>query len=488
MNGMLPLRFARSALCVRHSRFTVAVATAVLAGVTFASLSSSPLFVREAHAQKVDPEVQKHFQVGNQLYEEGRYPDALVEYDAAYAKSKNWKILYNRGQCLVMLKREPEAIDDFEQYLKEGGDQVPATRRNDVETDIAKLKERLGTITVDGAPAGSEVWVDARRIGTTPLPKALLAGAGTHDIEVHPPPNFGAQPFRQTVAVVAGGKATVNVSFGSPEVALTPDAPTSGAQPQPADVPPPSQIAPVLPKRPPGGLASPAVNLALQLGTSIPAGDYHGGDARALGALELAVAYRINGFFELGIFASGAAGTYGVQSSVSSGYDASLGRVSVDSNADYSYGILGVRGRMHLLRTKQIDGWFGVDLGAWTESWGFRGQDAFTYKASSAAFGLSVGLDVPIARDWAIGGALRFLSASASNGHRTDCAIHSSYSVCNSGYLPGEGASGEDKSTTRGFFDLGLHLVYVFRLGPDAQPPASPAAAPATAKLGASAF
>ena len=78
----------------------------------------------------------------------------------------------------------------------------------------------------------------------------------------------------------------------------------------------------------------------------------------------------MSGFWELGLFAAGASGSYTLHPEANTpdatgSVDKSLGRALVDSNAKYTYGILGVRGRMHLLRTKSFDGWFGVDVGAW---------------------------------------------------------------------------------------------------------------------------
>jgi len=92
--------------------------TVVSCAIAFAvaGAASTPLAFAQAKGgeAKVDPEVQKHFDLANDLYNEGKYDDALVEYEAAYSAGKNWKILYNRGQCLVMVKREPDAIVDFQ--------------------------------------------------------------------------------------------------------------------------------------------------------------------------------------------------------------------------------------------------------------------------------------------------------------------------------------------------------------------------------------
>ena len=83
----------------------------------------------------------------------------------------------------------------------------------------------------------------------------------------------------------------------------------------------------------------------------------------------------------------------------------------------------------------------------------------------------------------------RFLQASASNGARSDCVNVK----CDNGFLPGEGQNGNAQSTSRGFFEFGLRLVYLIPTGASAAttpagpapsgPPAPKPAAPATAGL-----
>jgi hypothetical protein len=82
---------------------------------------------------------------------------------------------------------------------------------------------------------------------------------------------------------------------------------------------------------------------------------------------------------------------------------------------------------------------------------------------------------------------MRFLQASASNGKRTDCdgtpiTPGSPGDYCPIGYLPGEGAGGTAQSTSRGFAEFGLRVVYLIPTGETASPAApAPASKPVTA-------
>ncbi|MGZ3474468.1 MAG: tetratricopeptide repeat protein, partial [Polyangiales bacterium] len=354
-------------LSSRIRRFTLVAATCVLAAASSVSQAA------------VDPEVQKHFDQGNSLYQDGRYADALLEYDAAYALSKNWKILYNRGQCLVMLKRDPEAIVVFQQYLDEGGAQIAPERKKQIEEDLPKLRARSATIRVENAPVGSTVYLDDRLLGPVmkpgspgPTEMTIPIGSGEHFLRVEPPPGFNAPVFKRKVAVTGGMQAAVHVEFeAAPD---TGPPPPVAPPPRPVDQPPPA-----LPPRPPGGLTAPSLDVLAQVGVSVPSVDAVGVQNHALGSVEIAATYRATSFFELGLFADFAAGK------------PTLDQPTIDkshvANAAYSYRILGVRGRLHLLRTKRIDGWFGVDFGAWQETWKFTGDEAFDFTASSPAFG-----------------------------------------------------------------------------------------------------
>lgn len=477
----------------RCPRFMLRVGTAVLAlAIASPVLAQAP----PAPVAKVSPEVQKHFALGNDYYQEGKYASALAEYDKAYDLSidekgrKNWKILYNRGQCLVMLGREPEAIASFEQYLTEGGDQIDAPRRAQVEADIKKLRDRLGTITIEGTvPTGAEVFLDGRSMGKYPLPGPIVAASGYHDLVIKPP--GGGTPYVATVKIDSGERV-------AHRVVMTTSGPTPAAPVPYVDTPPPPPPPPPkLPPRAPGGLTSPSWMFGLQLGASIPMSDnYYYGSSKGLGAAELAASWRPSGFWELGIFGGIAGGSYSIDERVRSADDRSLGQLNIEPNASYNHGILGLRARMHLVRSKRLDGWLGVDVGGWRESWHFSGDQKFDYSASSLAFAIGFGADYALSDKWALGFGMRFLQASASNGKRSECTGTPNFTAsgtpqdyCPIGFLAGEGGGGGAQSTSRGFAEFGLRVVYLIPTGDAAKPAApTPESKPVTASSATALF
>lgn len=429
---------------------------------------------------KIDPEVQKHFDTANDLYKEGKYDDAMVEYDAAYDASKNWKILYNRGQCLVMVRREPDAIASLQKYLDEGGDKIDPARRKQVEQDIAKLKERLGTIVITGAPDGSVVEIDGHAVATLPVTAPITAGAGKHEVTVRPPGN--GIPAIQQIQVVAGKESAVPVSFvpttgGTTTVGGTlPPPMPQGMQPTGADVSPP----PPPPHKEPGGIIAPSFLLSLGLGGGVTTGNANtdtvtsgtssARNARGVGLVDVGATWHPTPFWEFGVFVGGGTGSYSVKS----------GAVSdPSSNVSYGYNIIGLRLRIHPIRARHFDGWLGLDIGRYGETWSTSGTNAVLQytngsgdkiTGSALGLGLAFGVDFPISRNWSLGGAFRYLSAT-----QVQCSANNAPT----------GTSGKDicpaSGADRGVSEFLLRLVFAIPYGPA---PAEPQAASSSLKPG----
>jgi tetratricopeptide (TPR) repeat protein len=431
----------------------------VLALALFGSVATGTS--RVLAQERVDPETQKHFDIANGLYGEQRYADALVEYDAAYDRSHNYRILYNRGNCLVMLKREPEAIETFERYLRDGGDQLAEERRSKVRADIESLKLRLGSIALDGAPDGAEVVLDGRLIGRTPIAGPIAAGAGTHDLTVRWSASLPG--WSGEVRVIAGARSVAKITLAPP-----PGTPSSvgelGAPPPPSDGRLGEAPRPPRKARAPGGLVSSAITISAQIGGSLPENDANIGSAQLLAAGEVGIGWRATSFFEAGIFYGGALGSYKLNPFA-----------NLETNADFSYRTYGLRARMHLLRGASYDGWFGVDLGRYSESWTLKGTAAnagFSFEGASTLFALGFGLDLPISRALAVGAAARYVASSASDGTAHGCSAGDcAGTVFTNGY-----------SSNRGFFELGLRLIWSVPYGGSTDP-TPPSTGPAVAAL-----
>jgi len=131
-----------------------------------------------AEAQE-DPkeEAKKAFAEGRALFEEGKHAEAAAEFRRAYRLAPNWKVLYNIGQCEALAKQHGLALESFETYLADGGDDVPEARRGEVLAEVERLRKMVGSIEVK-APDGAVVIVDGLERGRAPLPGPMMVAAG----------------------------------------------------------------------------------------------------------------------------------------------------------------------------------------------------------------------------------------------------------------------------------------------------------------------
>ena len=110
-------------------RLTVSVIAIGLAAAAFAS---------PAHAQD-DERARLHFEAGRSHFDQGRYENALLEFQESYALSGRAALLFNIGTTLERLARWDEAADHFAEFLT----QNPSyERRTDLESRIANLRRR----------------------------------------------------------------------------------------------------------------------------------------------------------------------------------------------------------------------------------------------------------------------------------------------------------------------------------------------------------
>lgn len=177
----------------------------------------------EAEQKKAEPteeaklEAKQRFGRGIELYQDGDYALALIEFERVYELVPDYRVLYNIGQVSIQLGRYARATRALERYLAEGGEQIAAERKQAVEADLNMLKTRTAYLSIKTNVAGAEVILDDRVVGEAPITEPILVDAGEHRLQVRKP-GFNSRP---TQVALAGGESA-NV-----EITLTPDR-TSG--------------------------------------------------------------------------------------------------------------------------------------------------------------------------------------------------------------------------------------------------------------------
>jgi len=123
-----------------------------------------------------------HFQRGVELFQEGAFRAALVEFERAYGIAPDYRLLYNIGQVKLQLQDYLGATQSYESYLEQGGSDIPEARRDDVEKAFETLRQRVGRIAVTANEDGAEVFVDDLRVGVTPMSSTVAVNVGRHRV------------------------------------------------------------------------------------------------------------------------------------------------------------------------------------------------------------------------------------------------------------------------------------------------------------------
>jgi tetratricopeptide (TPR) repeat protein len=137
---------------------------------------------REESERNLKQSAADHFKKGRELYQAGRYQEALAELNAAYELLPSSALVYNMAKAREKLSDWVGAVREYRRYLAMDPN---APDKGDVEHVIRVLEERLKTtmneVTLESQPPGADVYLDggAQMQGQTPLTLRLIPGSHT---------------------------------------------------------------------------------------------------------------------------------------------------------------------------------------------------------------------------------------------------------------------------------------------------------------------
>jgi hypothetical protein len=208
-----------------------------------ALLAVAVLAARPARADDPRSDARAHYARGLELAGQHGYEGALREFNAAYAISPQFAVLYNIGQAHVALGHTALAIDALTRYLRDGGDRVSPERRAQVERQLAWLHSSLpnpdlpseaeaerataaaagaataaaaegvhatpsssGTLTVRCSEPGVKITVDGKHVEPAAAARGVAVTTGAHHLVLTLP---GRRPTEQTITVAEASAAVV---------------------------------------------------------------------------------------------------------------------------------------------------------------------------------------------------------------------------------------------------------------------------------------
>lgn len=128
-------------------------------------------------------DARQHFGLGQQHEERGELERALAAYERAFELRPSYRLHRHIGRVCRALGRISAALEHYELFLAQGAERLTAEQRRRVAEMVNELRGQLCTLTIT-APAGAEVMLDGRSLGTAPLAGTLDIDPGRHGLEV----------------------------------------------------------------------------------------------------------------------------------------------------------------------------------------------------------------------------------------------------------------------------------------------------------------
>lgn len=191
-------------------------------------------FGRSAFGADPDTEARERYERAIKLYEDADFDGALVELERAYKLRPSYKLLYNIARVRFALNDYAAALKAYRQYLAEGGDKLPASRKDEVQTEIKKLERRVAKLKVEVDVDGAEIYVDDALVGTSPMTEPVLVNAGLRRIAVRHP-EYSQQGRK--VSIAGGDEEALSIQLKSAKPSTTAAPPPQPGGPTP---PPPT--------------------------------------------------------------------------------------------------------------------------------------------------------------------------------------------------------------------------------------------------------
>jgi len=212
-------------MSMTHQALALAVLAAFAASTSMSTAAAQDHVATVSRAQVSEARV--HFERGVELYREGSFDAALVEFQRSHELAPNYKILYNLAQVQAERHEYVAAVQLLNEYLQKGGNEIAAERRQAVAQDMEKLSVRIATVSIDVSVEGAEVFVDDVSVGHAPLASPLPVNVGSRRIRAEKP---GFLPQARTITVAGAERAQLVLTLQPAPVVAQQSAPERTVQ------------------------------------------------------------------------------------------------------------------------------------------------------------------------------------------------------------------------------------------------------------------
>lgn len=161
---------------------------------------STGIFAQE-HEEKGPDLAGQHFGKGVELYNSGNYEAALAEFLESYRLKPIWQVKYNVAVCYKATNRYKKSLQEFHGYLEEGGEKIPAEKRDNVKKMMKEVEGKLGKLIFCCNLGRIEVIINDVDTFEISSGQEIYLDTGLHKVEVR---KKGFKNFVDKVVVVSG--------------------------------------------------------------------------------------------------------------------------------------------------------------------------------------------------------------------------------------------------------------------------------------------
>jgi hypothetical protein len=195
MNGM------NASSISRRLRALAALLCAALV-MTLAAAAVAQTTIRD----ELPPEAQKDWDAAKELFEVEDYRGALIQFQRAYERSKNPRVLYNVGVCWKNLSRYAQAISAWEKELAFRA-RLSGADIQRAEQAIEALRPYVSTVVVQANQPGATLFINGDEVGKTPFLAPVPIDVGRQTLTMK---KLGFLPAERVVDIARGTPAKVD--------------------------------------------------------------------------------------------------------------------------------------------------------------------------------------------------------------------------------------------------------------------------------------
>lgn len=156
----------------------------------------------------------RHFGRAVELFQEGAYRAALIEFQRAYETLPDYRLHYNIGQTKLQLQDYVGAQQSYQRYLADGGDAVPDNRRREVTQQLELMRERIARLSITANEDSARIFIDDHLVGVTPMSEPVSVNVGRHRVVAKG--KDGAEAV-QVIDVAGGDLMQLRLPLEAPE-------------------------------------------------------------------------------------------------------------------------------------------------------------------------------------------------------------------------------------------------------------------------------